>query len=93
MSHVCGVCGYPSLEHPPRGTDGGGSLEICPCCGFQHGFDDDDRSITPEAWRAEWVKGGMLWWSRGMSAPKGWDAKTQLAALDAKPARRPKGKR
>jgi hypothetical protein len=93
MSHRCSVCGYLGLEHPPRGGDGGGSLEICPCCGFQHGFDDDDRSVTPEAWRSEWIKGGLRWWSRGTAAPAGWDATAQLTSLEAKPPRRRRGKK
>lgn len=82
MKHRCGVCGYPGLEHPPRGSDGAASLEICPCCGFQSGYDDDDRGVTPEAWRARWIEGGMAWWSRGTAAPKDWDAAGQLKALE-----------
>jgi|GEM_PF-2619129 len=47
--------------------------------------DDDDRNITPNAWRAEWVQAGMHWWSRGVASPKGWDATAQLATVTAKP--------
>lgn len=86
MNHVCLVCGYPDLEHAPRGREGGGSFEICPCCGYQYGVDDDDRQVTPEAWRAGWVKEGMLWWSRGIAAPEGWDARAQLRTVIGMPA-------
>lgn len=91
MSHACLVCGYPGLEHAPRGRDGGGSYEICPSCGFQYGVDDDDRRVTPSAWREAWVKGGMKWASRGIGRPQGWDPKAQLEQMaKAKPDSLPK---
>ena len=91
MNHTCRVCGYAGLERAPRGRDGGGSYEICPCCGYQYGVDDDDRQITPEAWREEWVKGGMKWWSKGMKSPAGWDPQAQLAKVLRAPRRRGRG--
>jgi rubrerythrin len=42
-SFVCPVCGFPDLTEQPRYADGGSSDEICPSCGFQFGYDDDDR--------------------------------------------------
>ena len=79
--HVCPVCGYPELEEVPRSASGGGSYEICPSCGFQFGVDDDDKGITFEAWREKWKAKGSLWSSRGIPAPKGWDAAAQLATV------------
>lgn len=78
---TCPVCGYPQLEEPPRAPSGGGSYEICPSCGFQFGVDDDDKGITHEQWRDRWVGKGMPWSSRGVPAPRAWDAKAQLANL------------
>ena len=82
---TCPVCGFPKLEEPPRAPSGGGSYEICPSCGFQFGVDDDDKGITHEQWRDRWVGKGMPWSSRGVPAPRAWDAEEQLAALDRKP--------
>ena len=82
---TCTVCGYPKLEEPPRAPSGGGSYEICPSCGFQFGVDDDDKGIAHEQWRAKWVAKGMPWSSRGVPAPRAWDAGEQLAALARTP--------
>ena len=80
MSHTCPVCQNPSLKEPPRSKSGGGSYEICPSCGFQFGVDDDDRGISHEKWRADWLKRGAPWSSSGIKAPKGWKGQTQAAA-------------
>jgi hypothetical protein len=80
-SHSCPVCGFPDLKEPPRSRDGGGSYEICPSCGFQFGVDDDDRRISVEHWRAQWIQGGKRWSSRGRPAPKSWDPDHQLARV------------
>lgn len=80
--HSCPVCGYPDLQEAPRSRSGGGSYEICPCCGFQFGVDDDDRGVTPEKHRAQWIQGGMVWFSRSIPPPRGWDPRSQLRRLD-----------
>ncbi len=83
---TCPVCAYPKLEEPPHAPSGGGSYEICPCCGFQFGVDDDDKGITFDQAREKWVKGGMKWHSKGIKAPKIWDGAKQLEGLKtAKP--------
>jgi hypothetical protein len=79
-SHPCPVCGHDGLAEPPRSRSGAGSLEICVCCGFQFGVDDDDRGIDTATARARWIAGGAKWFSRGTPPPKGWDARRQLAA-------------
>jgi hypothetical protein len=76
----CPVCGYPRLEDPPRTEQGYPSYEICSSCGFEFGVTDDDRGISYEQWRAEWVGGGMRWWSR-LPQPAGWDPRRQLREL------------
>ena len=80
-SFMCLVCGFPSLTEPPRATNGGGSYEICPSCGFQFGFDDDDRGINFEEWRRDWIEHGMPWWSRGIPRPTDWNPEAQLQNL------------
>lgn len=83
---TCPVCEYPGLEESARSPGGGGSYEICPSCGFQFGVDDDDKGITYDDWRARWSAKGMTWSSRGIPAPKSWDAKAQLAIVTKPPS-------
>lgn len=87
MAYRCPVCGYPSLNEAPHARDGGGSYEMCPSCGFQFGVDDDDRGHTYARWRAEWVKGGMRWSSRGLKPPPDWQPSRYLTSLARAPTR------
>jgi len=80
MKHTCLVCGWPDLHEPPRNSENGASFEICPSCGFQFGFDDDDHGLTYEAARAAWIKSGMKWWSEARPSPRHWDATKQLTS-------------
>jgi hypothetical protein len=82
--HTCPVCAYPKLEEAPRSKSGGGSYEICPCCGFQFGVDDDDKGLSYEEARERWIAKGMIWRSKGQKAPAKWDAAKQLATLSKK---------
>jgi rubredoxin len=77
--HACTVCGWPGLAEPPHSPSGGGSYEICPCCGFQFGVTDDDEGITASQWRARWIGDGMKWSSPSRPAPARWSARRQLA--------------
>ena len=88
MAHPCPVCGYPELREPPR--SGGGSYEICPCCGFQFGVSDDDCHFTYEQWRIKWRKSGMKWTSRSLTRPAKWNPGQQLTQMPTKS--RPPGK-
>ena len=76
----CPVCGYPGLDEPPRTEESGASYEICPSCGFEFGVTDEDRGISYEQWRREWIAGGMRWWSR-RRPPAGWDPLAQVREL------------
>jgi len=73
--HSCPVCDYPGLLEPPRSPSGGGSYEICPSCGFQFGFDDDDKGITYTTARATWIAKGSPWTSKGTPQPRDWPVK------------------
>lgn len=79
--HICPVCGYPNLHEAPQSRSGGGSFEICPSCGYQFGVDDEDRGVTPEMHRNQWIRSGMIWFSRSTPSPKGWDPRSQLRSL------------
>lgn len=88
MPYVCPVCGFPSLQEPARTPSGGGSYEICPCCGFQFGVSDDDAGFTFAQWRAAWRKRGLPWSSKYILPPPGWNAESQLAVLRPKNPKR-----
>jgi hypothetical protein len=79
MKHTCPVCGWPELEELPRDEQNCASYEICPCCGFEFGFDDDAHGLTYEQARARWIGGGMKWWSTARPSPIGWNPMSQLA--------------
>jgi transcription elongation factor Elf1 len=80
-SNFCPVCGYDKLTGPPRNRTGGASMEICACCGFQFGVTDDDKGISIDDYRQQWIADGMPWSSAGKKAPKGWNPQTQLGSL------------
>ncbi len=81
MNYQCPICGWPELVEPPRAKDGSPSFEICPCCGFEFGFDDDDQRITYAQWRTRWIAEGMVWWSFSRPPPKEWSPAEQVSKL------------
>lgn len=70
MSHQCPVCGFTGLVAPPA------DFEICPCCGTEFGYDDDQKSHAHL--RAEWIDNRTPWFSRANPPPRGWDPIAQL---------------
>jgi hypothetical protein len=74
------------LEFAPW-KDGISSDEICPCCGIQYGYDDAaggdnlKRSLIYNNWRERWIKGGMIWQSKGITPPKDWNGFQQIKNL------------
>lgn len=80
---LCPVCGWPHLTEPPRtATNGGGSYEICPSCGFEFGFTDHALEIGDREWREGWKICGTPWSSVGIASPPfGWDPIEQLRSL------------
>ena len=81
MIFGCPVCAYDGLDEDPRTVAGGGSFEICPSCGFQFGVSDDDEGFTYDAWRKQWIDGGMEWDKGRSPPPSGWNPVRQLARL------------
>lgn len=79
--YVCLVCGYPELTKP-YGDFFRPSYEICPCCGYQYGY--DDYIWTPIDRRQKWMDDGMRWWSHD-GPPDDWDPQQQLRRLEAMP--------
>lgn len=81
MTYTCPICGNPNLtDRPYNDDDTSVSDEICPCCGFQFGYDDRASGRTHTAWRRHWIDNKMPWFSHGRRPPPGWDLATQLAA-------------
>ena len=81
MTFGCPVCGYDGLAQAPRGLDGASSNEVCPCCGFEFGFDDAVRASSYESYRKAWLERGAPWFSSARPPAPGWDLKTQLARV------------
>ena len=82
MDAICPVCGFDGLETTPW-SGPTPSLEICPSCGTQFGYDDASggdpvaRVATHKTLRQRWIAGGMSW-SSTRRAPAGWDPAQQL---------------
>jgi hypothetical protein len=79
--NICCACGYRHLTLPQLSASGGASHEICPSCGFEPGFTDDEQGHTFEQWRAQWVAKGMAWFSSGKPRPDDWNPMRDLHAL------------
>jgi hypothetical protein len=87
MKHQCPVCGYNGLaraayEGSPANYMSPASQQICSCCDFQFGYDDDDQDISFAQWRADWIADGMPWRNNGKKPPKNWDAREQFRQVD-----------
>lgn len=82
MTYKCKVCNYDGLYDPPYDERGIASEEICPCCGFHYGYDEDSETEDINVlWRKRWIEEGYKWFSTSRPAPNGWDAKEQLKEL------------
>lgn len=75
--HTCPVCGWDRLVEPPYDWNGSPSYEICPCCGFEFGFDDLANRFTFDSYRTVWIARGMPWYDPSAKPPL-WDAEAQL---------------
>jgi hypothetical protein len=61
---------------------GPASYDVCPCCGFEFGFDDEpgatSKPSTFEAYFHEWFNEGCKWFIPDIK-PEGWSLEVQLA--------------
>ncbi len=86
--YTCPACAWPGLADPPRTTQSGGSFEVCPSCGIQFGYSDENsgdgagRTSYYRGWGVKWYTEGARW-SGSQPAPEGWDGKAQFAHRDA----------
>ncbi|MBA2939983.1 hypothetical protein HZF08_16855 [Paenibacillus sp. CGMCC 1.16610] len=84
MKFTCLVCNYIGLEEPPYDLRGFGSDEICVCCGFHYGYDDNGNNKNPyviEQWRRSWINIGYKWFSSFTKPPSNWSPKEQLKGI------------
>jgi hypothetical protein len=58
---ICPVCGYDDLDERPFTEGGYPTYEICPCCGFEFGYDDEAAGFSYTAFREKWIAGGFRW--------------------------------
>lgn len=65
---VCGYSGDPDF-YP-------GDYNICDCCGTEFGY--DDRVLTHEQLRNEWIANDYPWFYSACPPPAGWDPIRQL---------------
>lgn len=58
------------------------SYEVCGCCGYEFGFDDNPGNGEGESFeqaRQEWINNGCQWFEPS-EKPIGWNAEAQLRA-------------
>ncbi|WP_290758621.1 MULTISPECIES: hypothetical protein [unclassified Exiguobacterium] len=67
MKYICPVCGYDRMDDVAYYENGDASFELCSCCGFQFGVEDDveiddgiflSKSEAHDLYRANWLKDG-----------------------------------
>lgn len=71
--YTCPVCEYNQLTEEPFNKKNEPSYEICPCCGFEFGFNGDNKH-TFNKYRQEWIKEGCPWFMDQLK-PKNWKYK------------------
>lgn len=72
-----------TLEPPYSTFLGEPSYEVCACCGFEFGNDDEPGTGHAGAsfaeYRTRWMKDGAQWFNPALK-PAGWDVHHQLRA-------------
>ena len=59
------------------------SYEVCACCGFEFGNDDDPGTAEPvsfEEYLKEWIESGCVWFDESKRPPQ-WSLEEQLAQV------------
>jgi hypothetical protein len=92
---VCGFFGlktppYEKLGNPPWNNHGKppycqkygkASYDICPCCSFEFGLEDEapdsTKSVSFEKYLQQWIAEGCVWFQLEFK-PHDWNLRTQL---------------
>lgn len=81
---------YKNFDHPPVSADlsppyaqhfGMPSYEVCDCCGFEFGNDDEPGTAEPVSFQSyfnEWISNGAVWFNP-KSRPINWSLDRQLS--------------
>lgn len=75
------------LEPPYSQYFGDPSYEVCDCCGFEYGNDDEPGTglpVTFRRYREEWISGGTQWFAPSRR-PVDWSLADQLEAAGISP--------
>ena len=80
---ICPVCGYGYLSQDAVNHG------ICPSCGTEFGY--DDVSLSHEALRAEWLRGGAPWFEDSTKPAQDWDPWRQIMEAFYRPVLRSRG--
>lgn len=78
--YICPVCGFNKLNELPFDKNGEPSHEICPCCGFEFGFNEVHGAGGFNVFRVRWIQSGAKWFMPA-AKPLRWDLKKQLENL------------
>ena len=83
---------YENLGQPPwfdHGSPpychryGAASYDVCSCCGFEYGFDDDPGASLGDSfqeYRRNWIAEGAVWFTPKRRPPD-WDLQKQLQGI------------
>ncbi|MFA5795515.1 MAG: hypothetical protein WC980_10680 [Candidatus Brocadiia bacterium] len=84
--YICSVCGYPDLGEPPYDKYECARFDICPCCGFEFGYDDYDQTKSKEEkfkeYREKWISKDAPWFSKVKEKPIDWNLRKQLKNIN-----------
>ena len=80
-NYTCPVCGFKGLEENPYNQRKEPSYEICPCCGFEFGFDSAGSKESLIEYRQRWIKDGARWFIERLK-PENWDLEAQLKNIE-----------
>ncbi|MFC1709136.1 hypothetical protein ACFL2J_03640 [Candidatus Omnitrophota bacterium] len=75
--YICPICGFNGLKESPYSKANEPSYEICPCCGFEFGFDRGESVKEYQSFRRKWIEGGANWLVLDRK-PEDWDLNRQL---------------
>lgn len=75
--YMCPVCGFNALAEPAFDEHNMPSYEVCPCCGFEFGFDSQNDPAEFKRYRDTWMDSGAIWFI-STRKPKGWNKQKQF---------------
>ncbi|MEK8129908.1 hypothetical protein WMW72_18555 [Paenibacillus filicis] len=65
------------MNKPQYLESGAPNFNVCPCCGFQSGYDDLVHGKSVDTYRAMWLKEGAPWLNE-KKKPVDWNLDKQL---------------